>query len=329
MRNDDVMAQVRAANPISEAALSRTNRGAIDGLREGIIMTDQETIPAGAARERPDPATGVSSVRVSAVRHARKRSSRQILLTAAVGVAATLALVMAPTLDLRGDSRPPATADAAQVLMQAGAAAGAQPGGSANAAYWHSVSEYQRLDNRGDQRLTDHQREIWIGHSQSGVLKDDGVSPGVIGLGVAMFSAGTSGFTLDGLFALPTEPKALERDLRAGINGAGQGDDDEMFAMVGDLLRESPAPPALRKALWEVAAQIPGVTLVGAVTDSAGRSGVAVERAGRRYILDPHDGRLLEEIAGDFHSTYLDQGPAATAPALPPLPKRCTTWAFC
>ena len=115
-----------------------------------------------------------------------------------------------------------------------------------------------------------------------------------------------------------------------------------MFTIVGDLLRESPAPPALRRALWEVAATIPGVQLVGPVTDAAGRAGVAVERGRARYVLDPSDGRLLEESEGSpsdanivqrdsagnvigvqrryFRTTYLEQGPANSAPAATPRP---------
>ena len=138
----------------------------------------------------------------------------------------------------------------------------------------------------------------------------------------------------DELYALPTEPSALESRLRKGIHGAGPDDDSELFTIVGDLLRESPAPHALRKALWEVAAKVPGVRLVGTVTDSAGRSGIAVERGDQRYVLDPSDGRLLEESQGadgpvaeapggaGWTGTYLEQGPAETAPVAPPAPTK-------
>ena len=149
------------------------------------------------------------------------------------------------------------------------------------------------------------------------MLEDDGVDTGVIPLGSTVFPAGSIGLTWDQLYALPTNPGALERDLRRDIKGAGPDDNSELFTIVGDLLRESPAPPALRKALWEVASRIPGVILVGAVTDSAGRAGVAVERGGQRYVLDPDDGRLLEESDGGsaWRATYLEQGPTNSAPA--------------
>ena len=227
-----------------------------------------------------------------------------MLTTALVAAAASLVLVVAPTIS----SNPHDTA-AAQVLKQAGASAGAQSGDWQDAAYWHSVSSYKGNDGKPIRR------EIWIGHQEIGVLKDPGVDAGVvIPLGVALFPAGAGGVSWDGLWDLPTDPEELDKLLRSGINGAGPDDDSEMFVIVGDLLRESPAPPALRKALWEVAARIPGIELVGDVTDHAGRAGVAVERHGTRYVLDPSDGRLLEEGSDDWQSTYLEQGPASSAP---------------
>jgi hypothetical protein len=49
-----------------------------------------------------------------------------------------------------------------------------------------------------------------------------------------------------------------------------------MFTLVADALRESGASPALRAALYEVAARIPGVELLGPATDRVGRHGLAV-----------------------------------------------------
>jgi len=257
--------------------------------------------PATVARAQAAMTAAFPPVQALAVRRMRRR---RVLATGLVAAAASLVLIALPTLS----SNPHDTA-AAQVLKQAGASAGAQAGDWQDAAYWHSVSSYVR-DGQ------DVRREIWIGHHDIGVLKDPGVDPGVvIPLDVAVFPAGGSGITWDGLWALPTDPAALEHKLRDGIHGAGPDDDSELFTIVGDLLRESPAPPALRKALWEVAARIPGIHLVGDVTDRAGRAGVAVERHGMRYVLDPDDGRLLEEDSTGWRATYLEQGPASSAPA--------------
>ena len=66
---------------------------------------------------------------------------------------------------------------------------------------------------------------------------------------------------------------AIARDQAVGH---GNSTDSEMFTLVGDALRESDASPALRAALYEVAARIPGVELIGPAVDRVGRHGVAV-----------------------------------------------------
>ena len=74
-----------------------------------------------------------------------------------------------------------------------------------------------------------------------------------------------------------------------------------MFVLVGDDLRETATLPAVRAALYEVAARIPGVELIGNVTDRAGRAGVAVamtdtkSRTRQVLILDPKTSQLLAE----------------------------------
>ncbi|HEY5013594.1 MAG TPA: CU044_5270 family protein [Acidimicrobiia bacterium] len=281
-------------------------------MRDTARVDEPEPHALAVGRAALDAVTQASVRPVAAV-HGRARTTRRRRtvragFAAVIVAAAGLAVVFGPTVNL-GGHRPGASAEAAQVLMRAGASAGAQPGGWPNAEYWHSVSRHRQGSG------PTYRREIWIGHHKVGVLEDPGVEAGVIRLGVALFPAGSNGLTWDQLYALPVESHALERKLRAGINGAGPDDNSELFTIVGDLLRESPAPPALRQALWEVAARIPGVTLVGAVTDGAGRHGVAVERGGQRYVLDPNDGRLLEESEpGGWRATYLEQGPTSTAP---------------
>lgn len=98
---------------------------------------------------------------------------------------------------------------------------------------------------------------------------------------------------------LPADPQAL-RDLieEREIVGAPDGD-WETFSIVGDLLRETSVPPAVRGALSEVAADLPGVELVGAIEDGAGRPGVAVaythEGVRMEMTIDPRTAELLGE----------------------------------
>jgi hypothetical protein len=111
--------------------------------------------------------------------------------------------------------------------------------------------------------------------------------------------------------ALPTDVAALTEYVRqrAAETGkpSGSATSLEMFTIVGDLLRETVAAPAVRAALYRVVAGIPGVELVGSVTDRAGRSGTAVaivggvggsgsaEQTRRTLIFDPGTSLLLGE----------------------------------
>lgn len=118
---------------------------------------------------------------------------------------------------------------------------------------------------------------------------------------------------------LPTDPEEL-LDLieRREVIGGPSGD-WETFAIIGDLLRETSTSPKVRAALYQVAAELPGVELVGRVVDGAGRAGVAVaytnwdsEAPSRReLIFDPTTAALLGEdevlVADstfDFESGY-------------------------
>jgi hypothetical protein len=278
-------------------------------------MRLDDVLESTAAVQEPSPtALGAGRAAVHsalAARSGRRLSWRhrpvRIGVLVGAGAAIAAAVIAIPTVAFNG-KQPAVRADAAAVLRQAAVAAGRQPGGWPDAEYWHSVSEYTRHG-------TTVRREIWIGHHDAGVLKDPGVMPGLVPLEVGRIPAGGTGLSWDDLYALPTDSQALSRVLRADIKGAGPNDEAELFVIVGDLLRESPAPPALRRALYEVAAAIPGVKLVGSAVDSIGRPGTAVERDGDQYLISTADGALLQEDSGpDFVTTYLTQGPSATAP---------------
>jgi RNA polymerase sigma-70 factor (ECF subfamily) len=84
-----------------------------------------------------------------------------------------------------------------------------------------------------------------------------------------------------------------------------------MFTRLGDHLRETNISPRQRAALYEVAAKIPGVELVGRVRDPVGRTGLAVAMtypsSGTRamLVIDPETGVLLAEqnvtLADNFY----------------------------
>ena len=204
---------------------------------------------------------------------------------------------------------------AAVLLRAAGQAAGAQKGGWPNAAYWHVASVYVGSGKT-------YHRDIWISHYGNGVLEDNGVGSGLIDVGAAYFE----GLTWAQLYALPTDPARLQQVLESKFT-QGFGSDvnptpspgevsqsAELFVVVGDLLRESPAPPALREALYEVAANIPGVVVKGDYTDALGRTGTAVERNGEALVIDPGNGQLLADIEGAPNGTE-HCAPAGSSPS--------------
>lgn len=99
---------------------------------------------------------------------------------------------------------------------------------------------------------------------------------------------------------LPTDPHALLNLIYKKTAGAGQSPDQEAFTTIGDLLRESIAPPEVGAALYRAAALIPGVTVVTNAVDAAGRPGVAVSFTfnGERseWIFNKHTFHLLGEL---------------------------------
>jgi hypothetical protein len=82
--------------------------------------------------------------------------------------------------------------------------------------------------------------------------------------------------TYDFARTLPTDPAALEARIRQDTSGAGESDDVEVWVTVGDMLLSPVSPPALRSALYQVAAGLPGVEYLGPTKDRLGRSGIAV-----------------------------------------------------
>lgn len=177
----------------------------------------------------------------------------------------------------------------------------------------------------GRRFLSPRDRENWIASGRpkpaEGVMdvslaEQDGSIP------EKTYYLGTMGLTYDEMRALPTDVDSLYA--RVELEGRRWADGNklplsdaphQMFTIVGDMLRETPMPPALRAALFRVAARIPGVELVGETTDAAGRSGVAVAlgEPHRRaeLIFDADTAALLGERAesgGDptFISAYLE-----------------------
>lgn len=92
------------------------------------------------------------------------------------------------------------------------------------------------------------------------------------------------------LASLPTDPQRLKAVLAA---------DGPIFKRVGALATTADAllSPALRSALYQVLATVPGVERVPGQVDLAGRPGVAIARTGdgkrTEIVIDPGSSRML------------------------------------
>lgn len=257
------------------------------------------------------------------------RASPRRLLATAAAVALVAGLGVTGGIKLSSHAAdstaaaPSATVDTkvATLLREVGKSAGAQPGGWPNAAYWYAKSTYIR----GGQTYT---REMWVSHyaaNGSGELEDTAGAASAMGL--ASFSVGdTKTLTWDQLYQLPTNPAQLKATLEAYDQGDSQGPSAALWGDIIGLLTESPASPALRQALYEVAATIPGATVKGNFTDRLGRTGTAIslgdDSVPTTLVIDPANGVLLDAIYGDDTQTsgayysYTSQGPATSEPQL-------------
>lgn len=120
------------------------------------------------------------------------------------------------------------------------------------------------------------------------------------------FAAGGLSFPSHDWHSLSTDPATLLVQLRK-LDG-GPRDPAEDFTHIGDFMRESDAPPAILAALYEAAALIPGVKLMGPQEDPTGRTGLAVAfpypngQTHSELIFNEQSGTLLAE------ETYSEEG---------------------
>lgn len=114
---------------------------------------------------------------------------------------------------------------------------------------------------------------------------------------------------------IPTNPAVLRNYLSRYDNGSGPS---TTFLIAGEFLQEG-ASPALRSALFQVIEDLPGVQLLGPVSDESGRpgSGVALESGtGVRYVLVVNTSTSavlgLKAMAGPSYSIGGTQVPEGT-----------------
>lgn len=214
---------------------------------------------------------------------------------AAAGIAAVSIAVSGPWRTQPGSTQPgskPAALTAAIALRQAASAAAGRPAGHGR--FFVSESEYiTPADGQDDPAL----RTIWIGNGATGRLVQGGHGPAVITPGI---SFGRRTLTWAQLQSLPTAPGPLLADIARVSGNMGQPLVNAEFDNVVGLLFESPSPPALRSALYGVAARLPGVTLVSNSRDLIGRTAAEVYlppgfpgNGGEALFFDPSSSAVL------------------------------------
>jgi RNA polymerase sigma-70 factor (ECF subfamily) len=261
------------------------------------------------------------------IRHGRPAHRRRLLVPA-VALAAAGAAAALIGVGVHGDGN----ASAATALRHAAAVARRQappaPLPPGHYVYSKSVQAFLVIDgDKGWAALGPKVREVWIGR-HGGLLHETNGKPEFlsardrehwIAAGRPPVNAPEATEKLEPTppLDLPTDPDALFAKLRVEAEGNANGVDAEMFTLVGDALRETNASPALRASLYEVAARIPGVELLGPTTDRVGRRGVAVAYSSshnhERYelIFDPRTSALLEEQTVELDGNFLHY-PAGT-----------------
>jgi len=128
--------------------------------------------------------------------------------------------------------------------------------------------------------------------------------------------------------ALPTDPAPLEARIEAA-GPPGPPYSMQLFESVSALLR-APTSPALRSALYQVAASIPTITDAGSATDTIGRAGTAFllpmpSGLPLQMIIDPSTSAVLQTSVGSaqhavFPFTYVASGfvdAVGDTPAMP------------
>jgi hypothetical protein len=291
----------------------------------------ERKFPAGRLLQRKEQL--VSQIHAE---HQRPATRRPVVRRRGVPVtigatAAVAAAAIAVVVSLAGNGPDPA---AAAVLRHAASTAATQPATAppAPGQFVYTKSEDRSMNTavvEGQainffQRVT---REAWIGPDGSGRLRETSGAPQFatsadeeawIAAGKPKLTNGPSsdesyskgGLSYLDLSNLPSDTGQLKSLIDNRTIEGGPAGDAETFTIIGDLLRETYAPPSVRSALFTIASQLPGVELLGTVTDHLGRSGTAVGYSShgntQELIFDPQTSALLGEQTLDGNGAVVD-----------------------
>lgn len=305
--------------------------------------------PPRPERTREARAALLAAARAEGARPRGPRPWRRWPQLAALGlVAVAVAAVTLVPLRLAGPATP-ARADAATVRTLEGTARVAErrppvpAPGPGQYLYTRSRGTYLN-GSEGFLYLADVRRQSWIGADGALHLRQRSLRPRFVTARdrAAWVAAGRPRLIVPGgpgittipasgprrawadvlpdaeLVRLAGDPQGLAARIREVAEGHGPSLEEEMFTVVGDLLRESTVPPVGRAGVYRAAAYLPGVRLTGRVLDPARRPGMALtqERGGlrRELIFDPGTAMLLaeREVIASEESPYGRHYPPGT-----------------
>jgi hypothetical protein len=259
---------------------------------------------------------------IAVVRHPRSLKWLRFPLAAATAGAALVAFLVVPQLE-GGDGT--TSVEAAEFLSDLGEVAASQSGDSATGADAQRAEEGYRYTHTqgGGPRGEVIDMEMWVAPDGSGRVlaraaqdRGGGVSETLFGPDQPCQDPNPEKpncnlLTYTDYSSYPTDPDDLfaliQSEAAAGAaEDAARGETPNesfiMFRIVGGLLAPA-APVELRSAAYEVAARIPGIELVGEVTDPLERPGVAVALVDEFWTSVSNGG---EDLASGFVRTRLE-----------------------
>jgi hypothetical protein len=272
------------------------------------------------------------------------RSGRVRLAIAAGAIAGLAAVAVGAAAGVSGPGRPaPAHAQltAALVLRQAAAAVAHQVPASGRVFFAESESVaisggVFSVESGGVVKqhvVPDHYpapalQKFWLSRHGGALVDDPAIGPRPVRVHGGIPISGRKrlpdgGFLISGgpgdyvswrqISQLPT----AQGPLRAYIAGLARKSGDKPFAAaefqaICQLLNESPAPPAVRAALYDLAATLPGAKLIQRTHDLVGRAATEVYLDGGSFgqalLFSPATGAVLGE-----------EGLSGSSPSCPPL----------
>ncbi len=311
---DEVLDRLRRENPVTET--TRVPELPIEALLERLDVSDASR--QVRTRRRPR-----NSSQRQLARRVWRRNGWAVPATGALGTGGAIALVVIAVGAVSNSPVSAAAAELRKLATIAEAQSPVTPPADGRYLYVRSIQAGQAVQG-SCAVLVRQRRQIWINAVGAGRVLESPVGRSFLSAGDRLnceqpshqqllhdIAARTDTWYAPGCYSLGDagrlrgsfdDSQALLNEMHA-INGGPSGPSAD-FSTVGTFLRESDASPALRAAIYHAAATIPGVRLIGSVTDRFGRHGIGMTLVSHDWanpnttlelIFDPHNSALLAD----------------------------------